>query len=240
MLSRLLGLPLQLLAFVLLTMGGWSVDPKVVERLCSPGRRIVIGYHTSNWDAVIGILVKLAYRIPTTYAIKKSWLQTPIVGPVLKELGFIAVDSDKKNNTQFLASQLTALKQFNFAIMPEGNRSMVDRWKEGFYHLAKQTDAAIEVVSFNFSTHHVELLGGSIFVTNKTAPEVTEICQNRLMHCAVPLYLNEAYPPPKCLSFFEEAGNLRPILGTSALAWQQFFLTLLLLLIGIPSVAKFL
>lgn len=39
-----------------------------------------------------------------------------------------------------------------FAIAPEGTRSSVERWKTGFYHMAKGANVPLALAYFDFST----------------------------------------------------------------------------------------
>jgi len=40
-----------------------------------------------------------------------------------------------------------------FAIAPEGTRASVERWKTGFYHMAKGANVPLALAYFDFATH---------------------------------------------------------------------------------------
>jgi hypothetical protein len=181
--------------FVLFVMG-WSVDPVCVQRLSNrKTRTVAIGYHTSNWDSIIGMLVQLAHDFPVTYVIKQPWLETPVVGNILKWMGFIGIENNT-GVTDRLSKTLSVMPTFLFAIMPEGKRCYSPKWSSGFYYIAKSTGANIEVVNIDYARHRVTLIGKPISATNHSLEEVQHECQERLMSSSIPLFPAHAFPTP--------------------------------------------
>ncbi|MDH3449823.1 MAG: 1-acyl-sn-glycerol-3-phosphate acyltransferase [Gammaproteobacteria bacterium] len=98
---------------------------------------MVIAYpHTSNWDMPFTIAICLLYRL-RIYWLGKSSLFLGPMGPVMKWLGGIPVNLDRSENlVQQIVDSFNRADDLIVVIAPEGNRSYVERWKTGFYHIA--------------------------------------------------------------------------------------------------------
>ena len=99
--------------------------------------------HTSNWDFYIGIIGFWSLGVNAKLLIKKEAFK-PGIGFILKKLGGIPVDRKKKTN---LTDKIAELYQNNDEMIilftPEGTRSYNDKWKKGFYYLAKKANVPI-------------------------------------------------------------------------------------------------
>ncbi|MDH3220808.1 MAG: 1-acyl-sn-glycerol-3-phosphate acyltransferase [Gammaproteobacteria bacterium] len=98
---------------------------------------MVIAYpHTSNWDMPFTIAICLLYRLRIYWLGKSSLFRGPM-GPVMKWLGGIPVNLDRSENlVQQIVDSFNRADDLIVVIAPEGNRSYVERWKTGFYHIA--------------------------------------------------------------------------------------------------------
>lgn len=77
---------------------------------------------------------------------------------LLKALGGAPVDRSKKSNTvEQVVEIFRSRDEFKLAITPEGTRSPVTRWKEGFYHIACQAGLPIVMVGPDYSTKEVRI-----------------------------------------------------------------------------------
>jgi 1-acyl-sn-glycerol-3-phosphate acyltransferase len=111
---------------------------------------LVVAPHTSNWDGLYGLLFCFVKQLPIKFAIKKEAMIFPI-GPILKWMGAIPIDRAKKNNSakkdssmvQMMASMLQQQNSLMLIIAPEGTRSRVTRWKQGFYRIALQANVPL-------------------------------------------------------------------------------------------------
>ncbi len=125
---------LKVIACALLRVIGW----RVVGTLPSQRKYVLIGApHTSNWDFPLMLLAVLTVGMDVHWLGKKS-LFPPVLGSVMRWLGGIAVDRSKNNNlVAQLVELLDARDELVVLIPPEGTRAKVERWKSGFYHVAK-------------------------------------------------------------------------------------------------------
>jgi len=82
---------------------------------------------------------------------KKSWLFFPM-GSMLRSMGGIPVDRSKRTSvTDQMAEEFKKRENFHLAITPEGTRSLVKKWKMGFYHIAVKAAVPIELAYFDYA-----------------------------------------------------------------------------------------
>jgi 1-acyl-sn-glycerol-3-phosphate acyltransferase len=112
---------------------------------------VVVAPHTSNWDFAVGLFTRFAIGVKIHFLAKNQLFFFPL-GVFLKLLGGAAVDRSKKNKTvDQVVEMFQSRDEFRLAITPEGTRSPVTRWKEGFYHIARQAGLPIVMVGFDYS-----------------------------------------------------------------------------------------
>jgi len=112
---------------------------------------VIIAYpHTSNWDVPFTIAICMMYRLKIYWMGKASLFKGPI-GTVMKWLGGIPVNLDQSQNlVQQTIETFNRTDELVIAIAPEGNRSYVDRWKTGFYHIAAGAGVPIALGFLDF------------------------------------------------------------------------------------------
>ena len=121
------------LSWLWLRLARWEVrgaPPRV-------SKFVVIAYpHTSNWDMPFTIAICLLHRLRIYWLGKSSLFRGPM-GPLMKWLGGIPVNLDRSENlVQQIVDSFNRADELIVLIAPEGNRSYVERWKTGFYHIA--------------------------------------------------------------------------------------------------------
>ena len=136
-------------AHLLLKIGGWKVLP------FTPTDKkyiVIVAPHTSFWDFVVGKLVCVQKGIFAKFFIKKEFFFFPIKY-ALKALGGIPID---RKHAQNIVSYTTELfeKSENLVIIitPEGTRKRVEKWKKGYYLLAKRANVPIYTGFMDFKT----------------------------------------------------------------------------------------
>lgn len=119
---------------------------------------LIVAPHTSNWDVIVGVLVKWAYEINNIKAPGKHTLfNVPLLNIFLKKIGIIPVDRSIKNHlVDSLSKHLLNNEHAIVSITPEGTRSWAPRWHLGFYRIAQNTNIDITCVSFDYSRRIVE------------------------------------------------------------------------------------
>lgn len=134
--------------FWLLKRFGWKIDdhaPSGVKKAI-----VVVGPHTSNWDFVIGKITFMHYGIKAKYLIKKDLFVFPF-GPILKAMGGIPVDRQKKNNmTEQAVKLFSENDEFYLVFTPEGTRKYQPNWKKGFYYIAQEANVPIYIAYMDY------------------------------------------------------------------------------------------
>lgn len=136
----------------LLKMMGWKtiVPP---ER---PSKSVIcVAPHTSNIDFIIGKLYHDSLGIKSHFLMKKEWFFFPL-GPLFRAMGGIPIDRSKKTSqVEQAAEMIQAADTFHLGITPEGTRSKSDRWKTGFYHIARLAHVPIELAKIDYKKKEV-------------------------------------------------------------------------------------
>ncbi|MDE2299982.1 MAG: 1-acyl-sn-glycerol-3-phosphate acyltransferase, partial [Burkholderiales bacterium] len=137
---------------------------------------LIVYPHTSNWDFVLGIVVKWAVGIQITFWGKASLFELPLFGRWLRWLGGVPVDRASPNGiVGQMAREIAAARAhdrfFWLALSPEGTRRYVTAWRSGFYHVALQAQVPVGLVFLDYGRRTV---GVERFVTLSGDP-VTDL-----------------------------------------------------------------
>ena len=104
---------------------------------------IIVAPHSSNWDFIIGVLVRGIMGFDSKFLGKKSLFQFPL-GWFFRMMGGYPVDRSKSMN---LVDQVVQIydrhERFVVALAPEGTRKNVHEWKTGFYYIAHNANIPI-------------------------------------------------------------------------------------------------
>ncbi|MCX8490897.1 MAG: 1-acyl-sn-glycerol-3-phosphate acyltransferase [Cyclobacteriaceae bacterium] len=113
---------------------------------------VAVAPHTSNWDFVIGILVRSVLNIQRAKFIGKDSLFKPPFGWFFSALGGYPVDrSGQKDVTDQIAHIFNQHEKFILGLAPEGTRKKVDKLRTGFYYIAKKAHVPIVPIGFDFA-----------------------------------------------------------------------------------------
>ncbi|MCB0805425.1 MAG: 1-acyl-sn-glycerol-3-phosphate acyltransferase [Bacteroidales bacterium] len=126
---------------IILNLWGWKITGNIPEdvKKCV----VVVAPHTSNWDFIIGRLAYFVLGLKVKFLIKKELFFFPL-GPVLKWLGAIPVNRGKSTRmVDYIADLFSQYDSLYITITPEGTRSLVTRWKRGFYFVALKAKVPI-------------------------------------------------------------------------------------------------
>lgn len=134
--------------FIFFNLMGWKIVGSYPKDL---NKFIIVGApHTSNIDFLLGALTKFITGLPINFIGKQSLFKPPY-GFIFKALGGTPVDRSKSvNMVQATINIFNEKEAFILAISPEGTRNKVNRWKTGFYHIAKGANVPIVLNAFDF------------------------------------------------------------------------------------------
>lgn len=134
-------------ARALLRLGGWRMAGTFPD---IPKLVLIGAPHTSNWDGIWGILVKVALGLDIRIFAKRELFWWPL-GPILRRMGVIPVD---RTATRGLVDQVLERFQqedrFWLGIAPEGTRKRVERWKPGFWKIASAAGVPVLPAYFHY------------------------------------------------------------------------------------------
>jgi len=155
----------------LLALLGWRIRGNV------PNRRklvIIVAPHTSNWDFVVGVAAKLALGLRVLFLGKQTLFRFPL-GPLMRALGGMPVDRVQSQDVvRRVAAEFATRDRLVLALAPEGTRARVERWRTGFYHIAREASVPIVTVALNWGERTVDI--GDLFQpTGQLEDDVAEL-----------------------------------------------------------------
>lgn len=99
--------------------------------------------HSSAWDALYGLLMKVAAGVDIRFMAKREAFWFPL-GLLLRALGAIPID---RRAAHGVVGETVRAFRTNpnawFLLAPEGTRKAVQKWKSGFWHIARQADVPV-------------------------------------------------------------------------------------------------
>lgn len=121
---------------------GWKFDFGVPLKEI-PKCVLVAAPHTANSDFFYAIFAFWYVKIPIRFFIKDSYTK-PWYGFIFRSLGAIGVDRTQRGNLVDYAAGLLKQRDHLYLLnTPEGTRSRVEKWKNGFYYIAEKADVPI-------------------------------------------------------------------------------------------------
>ncbi len=118
---------------------------------------IIAAPHTSWQDFPIGILARNTSEIKINFIGKDSLFKGPF-GFIFRSLGGTPVDRSQSNNlVDAIVDVFNSKEEFRLALSPEGTRKKVERWKTGFYYIAKGAKVPIVMATLDFGKKQVKI-----------------------------------------------------------------------------------
>ncbi|MCU0302807.1 MAG: lysophospholipid acyltransferase family protein [Thermoanaerobaculales bacterium] len=143
-----------------LRLAGWSFAGSVPDVAKAV---VIVAPHTSNWDFLIGVAAMFALGLRVVFLGKHTLFRWPL-GAVMRWLGGIPVDRRLASGVvEATVGLLGARERMILALAPEGTRRRVERWKTGFYHVARAADVPILPIAFDWTRRQVRI--GELFYT---------------------------------------------------------------------------
>ena len=138
----------------LLRTAGWSL----VGEFPDTSKLVLIAApHSSWWDGIWGLLIKVAIGADVHFMGKQELFRGPL-GGLLRGLGGVPVDRGAgKGVVEQMIEQFQQRDQFWLGIAPEGTRRAVNRWKSGFWHIAHDAGVPIFPVAFHYPDRTIHL-----------------------------------------------------------------------------------
>jgi 1-acyl-sn-glycerol-3-phosphate acyltransferase len=131
---------------------GWTIAGEIPDL---PKLVMAAAPHTSNWDFLTGLWVKLALRLGARFVAKHTLFHWPF-GPFMRWLGGVPVD--REAGAGFVEDTVRVFReasQMVLVVAPEGTRRRTERWRSGFYWIAVEARVPILLVAFDYPKKRV-------------------------------------------------------------------------------------
>nr|WP_255682867.1 1-acyl-sn-glycerol-3-phosphate acyltransferase [Dyella sp. 2HG41-7] len=131
----------------LLRLSGW----RLLGELPNIPKLIIIGApHSSYWDGVWGLMMKIGLGININVMIKREVLDGPL-GIILRPVGLIPINrSAALNVVDQMVNRFNEQERMWLGITPEGTRKRVKHWKSGFLRIAHEAHVPIQPVFIDY------------------------------------------------------------------------------------------
>lgn len=133
----------------LLARCGW----RMAGALPDVGKLVLIAApHSSWWDGVWGLLLKIALGIDIAFMGKRELFRGPL-GWLLRRLGGVPIERHATHGVvEQMVARFRASPRLWLGIAPEGTRKRVAQWRTGFWHIARAAGVPILPVYFDYRT----------------------------------------------------------------------------------------
>ncbi len=141
--------------FILITLWGWKIKGEFPEDV---KKYIAIAAPHTHWlDFPLGVLFRSVVGKDIKFLAKSSLFKGPF-GWFFKWTGGYPIDRSKSNNkVDTIIEVFNNNTELALAISPEGTRQKVDKWKTGFYYIAKGAGIPIIMVTLDFGSKTLKI-----------------------------------------------------------------------------------
>jgi len=155
----------------ILRLGGWRVTgawPDIDKVV------IIVAPHSSAWDAIWGIAAKVALGLRIVFIGKQEAFWGP-VGWLLRLFGGVPVDRSAPGGiVDQVANQMRDAERMWFVLAPEGTRRKVEKWKTGFWKIARRAQVPVFCIGFDYPARTI-CLGQMVTLTDDMEADVRRI-----------------------------------------------------------------
>ena len=131
----------------LYTRCGWRVAGEIPD---APKLVVIVAPHSTNWDVIWGLLLKVGLRLDIRFIGKRQAFFWPL-GALLRSFGGIPIDRSAAHGVVGEMTRLFAQQErLWLALAPEGTRKKVQKWKSGFWHIAREAGVPILPAYFHY------------------------------------------------------------------------------------------
>jgi len=130
---------------------GWKTIGNTNFSKDSIKKAIIIGVpHTSWQDFFIGLFLRKITGVKTNFVGKKELFKWPLKY-YLNAIGGRSLDrTSGQNKVEVIAKLFDNEEEFRLTLAPEGTRKKVDKWRTGFYYIAKKANVPIIMFTLDY------------------------------------------------------------------------------------------
>lgn len=131
---------------------GWGIGGELPD---VPRLVLIAAPHTSWWDGVWGLLMKIALGIDIAFMAKRELFRGPL-GWALRRLGGMPIERSAAHGVvDQMIERMRGSEKLWLGIAPEGTRKRVARWKTGFWQIARASGVPILPVAFDYPSRTI-------------------------------------------------------------------------------------
>jgi len=137
--------------FIYFKLMGWKVVGNTTFSKDTVKKAVIIALpHTSWQDFYVGLLLRKISNVKTNFVGKKELFIWPF-GYYFRAIGGKALDrTSGQNKVEAIAKLFEEEDEFRLTLAPEGTRKKVEKWKTGFYYIAKAAKVPIIMFTLDF------------------------------------------------------------------------------------------
>lgn len=133
----------KLLGRIMLGITGWKYVPNDFDPKKERKTVLICVPHTSNWDFYYALACLWVMGVPIRMFIKDYYTKG-LHGFFFRSLGCIGVDRTKRQNlVEYAVNIINTADDIAIINTPEGTRGYAEKWKQGFYHIAKEAKVPV-------------------------------------------------------------------------------------------------
>jgi 1-acyl-sn-glycerol-3-phosphate acyltransferase len=130
--------------------------------------------HTSNWDAILMMLMARTIGLEMKWLVKNSVAKGPLAH-VVNALGGIPIDRSRAGNiVDQMADEFRTRDELRLFLAPEGTRRRVDYWKSGFYRIARAANVPVACGYLDYARKRAGV-GDPVFMTGDVRVDLDRI-----------------------------------------------------------------
>jgi 1-acyl-sn-glycerol-3-phosphate acyltransferase len=146
-----MGLP----SYIFKKILGWKIEGSFDQSIKKAV--IIVVPHTSWHDFFVGLYARRILKTQINYVAKKELFTWPF-SYYFKWTGGASLDRTAgQNKVEAIAQIFDNKEEFRLAMAPEGTRKKVNKWKTGFYYIAKEANVPIIPVAFDYGSKTVKV-----------------------------------------------------------------------------------
>lgn len=161
----------------LLARAFWALSRYRLRSEAPPAGRsaVLLGApHTSNWDLVFMLAICWRHGFSPLWLGKHTLFKPPF-GALMRALGGIPVNRAHPGRlVDEIVERVRSGERFFLVIAPEGTRHRGERWKSGFYRIARSTQLPV-VLGYVDSATHTAGLGPTLTLSGDVRADMDRI-----------------------------------------------------------------
>lgn len=163
-----MGLP----SYIFKKILGWNIEGSFNQNVKKAV--VIVVPHTSWHDFFVGLYARRILKTQINYVAKKELFTWPF-SYYFKWTGGASLDrTPGQNKVEAIAQIFHKKDEFRLAMAPEGTRKKVDKWKTGFYYIAKEANVPIIPVAFDYGIKTVKI-GKPFYVSGDIEKDLIEL-----------------------------------------------------------------